>query len=68
MKQTILNYYPAKASRGICLGRMLFIWGLYGLAMEWIWRLAGGGAVAQTAVWAFAGLAALWLVLVAEEA
>jgi hypothetical protein len=32
----------------------LFLFGLYGVAMEWLWRLANGDALAQAAAWAVA--------------
>ncbi|MFY9719768.1 MAG: hypothetical protein WAK16_08985 [Candidatus Cybelea sp.] len=61
MIQTNLNYdQPSQAAdEGPCLGRLLFTWGLYGLAMTMLWRVPHHSAWAAAALWAIAGLVAL---------
>ena len=49
------------------MGRLLLLWGCYGLAMEWLWRLAGSHALAQTAAWAIAITLGLGLLLALRE-
>jgi len=64
MKQITLGYDPvATRRRAVCSGRLLFTWGLYGVAMAWLWRLAEGNPVAQAATWMLAGGIALALLL-----
>ena len=46
-----------------CAGRLLFIWGGYGVAIAWLWSLTAGDAGSQAAIWALALLAGLWLLL-----
>ncbi|HEY6449229.1 MAG TPA: hypothetical protein VIX60_00945 [Candidatus Cybelea sp.] len=68
MKQTILESGTLDGTRaGPCVGRLLFLWGCYGLAMEWLWRFAGSDAPAQAAVWAVAIALGLGLVLALRE-
>ncbi len=52
---------------GLCVGRLLFLWGCYGLAMEWLWRFAGSDAPAQAAAWAVAIALGLGLLLALRE-
>ena len=68
MKQTILeSRVSGETLGGPSLGRLLFLWGCYGLAMEWLWRLAGTDALAQAATWAAAILLGFGLLLALRE-
>lgn len=48
---------------GPCAARLFFIWGGYGIAIAWLWRLTAGDAWSQAAVWSVALLAGAWLLL-----
>ena len=64
MKQIILQQTIQETPyAGPCLTRLAFIWGGYGIAIAWLWRLTGGDAWSQGAVWALALLAGVWLLL-----
>ncbi len=55
MKQITLNRYssdPARAS--VCSGRLLLLWGAFGLAVAWLWSAVGVSGAAHAAVWALA--------------
>ena len=68
MKQTTLESSTLDKTSGVpCVGRLLFLWGCYGLAMEWLWRFAGSDALAQTAAWAIAITLGLGLLLALRE-
>jgi hypothetical protein len=62
MKQITLNYQPLRHVAGkICPTRLLLTWGLYGVGMALLWRLAGENAGAQAATWLVALVAAAGL-------
>jgi hypothetical protein len=64
MKQIILKTQTNwELGRGVCPGRLLMIWGLYGWAVAALWRSAGSNPWAQASVWALALLAALALLI-----
>jgi hypothetical protein len=53
MKQITLESHPIGLERP-CLGRLFVMWGLYGLAMALLWRLAGGSPLVEAVVWTLA--------------
>ena len=64
MKQIILKTQDDRdLGRGVCTGRLLMVWGLYGWAVAVFWRSAGSNPWAQASVWALALLAALALLI-----
>ena len=46
----------------VCTGRLLFVWGLFGVGMVALWSLAGPSAGAHAIVWAIGIVAGLALV------
>ncbi len=56
MKQIILEkQVPVGAEVvSVCGGRLVLVWGAYGLAMAGLWNLAGGDSLAQAAAWGVA--------------
>jgi hypothetical protein len=64
MKQIILESRFAERLPGrACSGKLFFTWGLYGLAMAWLWELVARSAPGQAAIWAVALLTGLALLL-----
>jgi hypothetical protein len=64
MKQIILKSQDDRnLSRGVCTGRLLMVWGLYGWVVAVFWRSAGNNPWVQAAVWVLALLAALALLI-----
>jgi hypothetical protein len=46
-----------------CLGKLVAVWALYGFAVAWLWRLAGGHGSLEAAVWVGALAAGIALAL-----
>ncbi len=68
MKQITLRKAMERPAPSSCAGRLLFIWGGYGIAIAWLWSLTPRDAGSQAAVWALALLAGVWLLLGMREA
>jgi hypothetical protein len=68
MKQIILG--PASyhvSSSGLCSGKLIFRFALYGCAVWWLDRVVGGSTLAEAAVWSLALLVGAVLALVTWE-
>jgi hypothetical protein len=46
-----------------CLGRLAFVWTLYGWGVATLWGMAGGRPLADSVVWAAALLAGIALAM-----
>ena len=46
-----------------CLGRLAFVWALYGWAVATFWQMAGGRPLAEGTVWAAALLGGIALAM-----
>jgi len=46
-----------------CLGRLAFVWALYGWAVAMLWQMAGARPLAEGVVWAGALLAGVALAM-----
>jgi hypothetical protein len=57
----MVNMYQVAQEEASCLGRLVFIWGVYGLAMAALWQAAHGNRAAETLAWGIAAIAAFWL-------
>ncbi|HYL26302.1 MAG TPA: hypothetical protein VEW74_00640 [Candidatus Nitrosotalea sp.] len=68
MKQSILEYRSgATGPAGLCSGKLLFRFALFGWAMWWLARLAGESPAAQALVWGVALLVGAGLALATWE-
>ncbi|HEX3671436.1 MAG TPA: hypothetical protein VHT92_07020 [Candidatus Cybelea sp.] len=66
MKQTILEYRDLSASSaGLCSGKLIFSFAVYGCALWWLDRAAAGNALGQAFVWTVALLGGAALALAA---
>lgn len=65
MKQIALKYRADDVGEA-CLGRVVFIWGLYGYGVWWLSAIAGPSPWGQFATWAIA-LAVAGLLLASGE-
>lgn len=56
MKQNSLNApFPiGSAAKETCLGRLITVWALYGIAMAVLWSFAGPSPWMRVAAWALA--------------
>ena len=54
---------PGKA----CTGRLFWIWGVYAMAMCWIWNGLTAAGVPAACIWAVAGLAGVLVLLATRE-
>jgi hypothetical protein len=69
MKQTILKYPGTPgAAAGLCSGKLIFRFAVYGYALWWLDRAAAGNPLAQAFVWAVAVVGGAALALAAWEA
>lgn len=69
MKQTILEYQGTAGSpAGLCSGKLIFRFAIYGYALWWLDRAAAGNVLAQAFVWTVALVGGAALALVAWEA
>ncbi|MGA8576104.1 MAG: hypothetical protein WB609_10570 [Candidatus Cybelea sp.] len=66
MKQIILKSQTMTWSDAACPGRLLAIWGLFGIGAAMLWRMAGADLWAEAGVWIVALIAALGLLLASE--
>ena len=46
-----------------CLGKLVFVWSVYGWAVATLWQMAGGRPLAEGLVWAGALLAGIALAM-----
>jgi len=67
MKQITLDAHLVPDGSGLCLGKLIFTWALYGYAMAMLWRLAGPSWLGQAAVWTLALLVGRGLARVTQE-
>lgn len=68
MKQIILETTVSEPSaERICHGKLVLVWGLYGVAMAVFWNLAGASRPAEAATWAFAVVTGPGLLLAVGE-
>jgi hypothetical protein len=69
MKQIILEHYGRPiAADGPCVGRLVTLGAVYGLAMLFVWQLAGPTPIGHALVWVLAAFAGLKLWRAAEGA
>lgn len=69
MKQTILEYQGTiESPAGLCSGKLIFRFAIYGYALWWLDRAAAGNVLAQAFVWTVALVGGAALALVAWEA
>ena len=68
MKQTILEYQDSPASpAGLCSGKLIFRFAVYGYALWWLDRAAAGNALGLACVWVVALVGGAALALAAWE-
>lgn len=50
-------YFEPKAPERVCAGKLLWIWGVYAVAMSWLWNGLTAAGFPALDVWALAAFA-----------
>lgn len=60
-------YHEYKVPGPVCTARLFWIWGVYAMAMCWLWNGLGAAGFPAVAIWGLAGLAGVVLLLATRE-
>ena len=60
-------YHEYESSGRVCTGRLFWIWGVYAVAMTWLWNGLTAAGFPAVAIWALAGLAGVALLVATRE-
>jgi hypothetical protein len=60
-------YHEYPAPEKACTGRLCWIWGVYAIAMAWLWNGLTAAGIPALAIWAMAGFAGAMLLLATRE-
>lgn len=60
-------YHEYPAPRRACTGKLFWIWGVYAMAMCWLWNGLTAVGLPPIGIWALAGLAGAALLLATRE-
>jgi hypothetical protein len=60
-------YYEPEASQRTCTGKLLCIWGVYAIAMSWLWNGLTAAGFPALSIWAAAGVAGVLVLAATRE-
>lgn len=60
-------YYEYRLRQRACIARLFWVWGVYAMAMCWLWNGLTAAGFSSGAVWALAGVAGVLVLLATRE-